>query len=179
LEGSDFLANKALTVHYEELVSMPEKVTKRICSYLNVEFHTTMIEYGIQKAPSGSMGDPVKIHKHSNPVPDYVDTWIDAFTSRQTRHFAESYLEALGPEVLRRLGYSFYDLKIMLVSQKFSDRNCSVIIPWELLLGFRQQQTTWDDIKLRILLSAQSKGSLRTVQKYGRRFIRLLFTPFF
>ena len=53
LEGIELLANKAIIVHYEELVSMPEEVTRRICLFLNLDFFPNVLEYGNQKAPRG------------------------------------------------------------------------------------------------------------------------------
>lgn len=174
LEGADLLADKGITVHYEELVSTPEEITKRLCSYLNLEFNASILEYGKQKAPSGSMGDPVEIHKHSRPVPDYADKWVDEFTSRQTRHFADSYLKELGPDLLKRLGYSFDELKIKLASHKIEKKKSSVVIPWKLLVDFNEHRSTWDDVKLKILLNIQSKGFLRTVFKTIEKIARFL-----
>lgn len=174
LQGADLLADKGITVHYEELVSMPEEVTKRLCSYLNLEFNASMLEYGKQKAPSGSMGDPVEIHKHSRPVPNYADKWVDEFTSRQTRHFAESYLKELGPDLLKRLGYSFDELKIKLASHKIEKKKSSVVIAWKLLVDFDEHRSAWDDAKLNLLVNIQSKGFLRTVFKIIEKIARFL-----
>lgn len=152
LNGIDHLADKAITIHYEELVRMPEEVVRRLCAFLDLDFERGMLEYGRKDAPRGQMGDGVNIGRHAAAVPDYVDRWTEEFDSAQTRHFAENYLETLGPAVITRLGYSFEELKSKITSQKCSRKGRSIRVPWGLLMNLETRYTVWNRLKLKTLL---------------------------
>jgi len=109
-DGIDYLKDDAIIVHYEDLVTNPEQTVRWLCDKLQVEFHPAMLEYGQNPAPKGRMGDTIGIYKHSRPVADYVDKWIQHLASPCARHLAEAYLSSLGPDLLARMGYSFEKL---------------------------------------------------------------------
>lgn len=109
--GKSLLGDHALVVHYERLVSEPEDTMLEVCNKLGLTYKASMLEYGKRKAPSGKMGDPININKRLRPTTDSLDDWLNMGEDRQTRYFAESYLNKLGDSLFSSLGYDARDLR--------------------------------------------------------------------
>ncbi|GAB4532310.1 MAG: hypothetical protein Fur0018_20860 [Anaerolineales bacterium] len=105
LEGQAILGERALTLHYEDLVTEPRAALERACAHLGLPFEEGMLTYGEHAPPQGRMGDPRNIHRHARPSRASLDKWRRLAHHRQTRHFAEAYLKALGDDTLHALGY--------------------------------------------------------------------------
>jgi len=105
LEGRAALGERALWVQYETLVEKPRATLEAVCAHLGLPFEEAMLAYGEHAPPSGRMGDPHTIHRHARPIREPLEKWRRIARQPQTRHFAEAYLQALGADTLRALGY--------------------------------------------------------------------------
>jgi tetratricopeptide (TPR) repeat protein len=118
LQGIKKLKEDAIVVHYEKLVQNPKEVMQHVCNRIGIQFNKNMLEYGKHPAPEGRFGDSIGIHKHSNPVSEYVDKWTENLQSPDLIEFAQKYLLDLGPEIISLMGYSFQNIKDKLEVQK-------------------------------------------------------------
>ncbi len=116
VEGREALGKKAVILHYEELVSRPEEVTRGLCDRLGLPFQHEMLAYGGKPKPAGRFGDTTGIGKHDQPVAQYVKKWVGRFADPRKRHLGRAYLSLLGPNLLERMGYSFVELQEDLLS---------------------------------------------------------------
>ena len=110
-QGASLLGSQVAVVHYETLVTEPEATLRSLCDHLGLQFSPAMLEYGQRAAPRGQMGDPSNIHKRTRATTESLDRWLELGKDRQARHFAESYLDELGAELVAGLGYDATDLK--------------------------------------------------------------------
>lgn len=111
VEGVKYLKDKAIVIHYENLVNNPEDTISYICKKIGIRFYPEMIEYGSKEAPKGRFGDNINIKRHTHPVTDYCNVWIEKMTSPAYRFLARFYLSFLGPKLLSEMGYSFENLQ--------------------------------------------------------------------
>jgi hypothetical protein len=107
-------AQRLHVVQYEALVSNPEQQIASLCQSLEIAFDPSMLEYANTPAPKGTMNDTVGIHQHQRPSTTSVDKWKKIADDRQTRYFARCYLQYLGPDLLKCLGYSFAEIEQVL-----------------------------------------------------------------
>lgn len=116
LKAADALQERAYVVHYEELVTEPQKEVTALCSWLGLTYQPQMLDYGRNPPLQGAMGDPAASQKYALPSTERLDNWLDLAKDPQTRHFAQSYLQALGPDLVGRLGYDYAGLSQQLAS---------------------------------------------------------------
>lgn len=105
VEGVSFLGERARVVAYERLVTEPEQVTAALCAWLGVVYDPQMLAYGERQRLPGRYGDAVGLARHKRPSAASLDNWLALGQTPQMRHLAESYLDALGPELLAQMGY--------------------------------------------------------------------------
>ncbi len=98
-------------VKYEELVTNPEAVIKEICMFLGIEFSDNMIDYGERLTSEWKFGDQVGIRRSTLPNNGSVNKWKDALESPQEKLLAISYLESLGPQLIKEMGYEYDEIK--------------------------------------------------------------------
>lgn len=98
-------------VKYEELVTNPEAVIKGICLFLGIEFSENMIDYGERINSGWKFGDQVGIRRSTLPNNDSMNKWKDALESPQEKLLAISYLESLGPKLIKEMGYEYDEIK--------------------------------------------------------------------
>ena len=140
LEGIDALGDSANVVRYETFVSDPNGTIEALCSCLGIEYDESMIDYSSTPMPIGKMNDHEGIVRHVRPSQDSVDKWKTMATaSAQTRHFACRYRDALGRDLVERLGYSFDEMiQTLGVEPAVSARD--QVLPWDLAI---RPETDW------------------------------------
>jgi hypothetical protein len=114
-------------------VSDPHAEVERLCRQLGLSFGPALLEYGMESKPQGAMGDPTGVEKHTRPTTSSRDKWLELGRESQTRHLAESYLRALGPDVLGRLGYDYDELEARL--QAVPSARGKVAVSWSQLFA--------------------------------------------
>ncbi|MEM7100822.1 MAG: sulfotransferase [Pseudomonadota bacterium] len=110
LDAIDHLGEDANVIHYEKFVQDPDTQIRNLCNQLGLAFDSQMLNYGKTPAPKGVMNDPVGIHKHSTTSTQSMERWREMAEVPQSRHFAQAYLQRLGPDLLDRLGYNYAEL---------------------------------------------------------------------
>lgn len=99
-------------VRYEDLVERPREVLEALFDFLDIDKNEVRTRYhrSLEAIPDdlrGFAGDPRGLGKHKEPKSAYKDKWKQLSDSRQLSAFAHAYLEALGPELIDRLGYDY------------------------------------------------------------------------
>ena len=173
LEGIKLLGEKAITIHYEQFVSEPERNISALCERLGIHFHEEMLDYGHTPAPKGKMNDPVGIHRHTRPSTGSVDKWKRMAEDPQSRHFALSYLEHLGPEIIERFGYSFEEIHGELKGAAPSAREAG-LFPWSIAIRPRAEWTIRERFVAERYFAMQERGALKGTLSAARKTLRRL-----
>lgn len=97
-------ATRLTTVHYEQFVSSPEKVTRELCSWLGLPFDDAMLKDLPSEVLSGQMGDKSDNIRRPEVVGYSVGRWRTTLANPVRREYARRYLRTLGPQVLETFG---------------------------------------------------------------------------
>ena len=166
----DLLRASAHVVHYEALVSNPQKELQSICQFLNISFFPELSNYGSGGLPKWYLGDPVNVYKHSAPSRDYTDAWQGAIRDPQVWRILSDYLESLGPELIGQMEYSHQELRSILDAHRPSRLGRATTIPLHYIMRSRVDHVPflYYDL-LRALGSARRRGIGGTVRLAYRR----------
>ncbi|MGI9262859.1 MAG: sulfotransferase family protein [Woeseiaceae bacterium] len=127
------LGDAGHTLRYEDLVSDPRGHIESLCGFLGIEFEPAMLDYSNTPAPRGKMNDPVGIHRHSTASTDSLERWKELGADPQLKHFALSYLAAVGDNTVADLGYDPVQLKSMISDVQVVSTRKS-LYPWNLAI---------------------------------------------
>jgi hypothetical protein len=118
MEGIRSCGTDAIVVRYEELTSDPETVMRRLSSQLGLTFHPAMVEYGAaSNGERWAFGDQGTVYREVRPQPRYADAWLSVLkVSPLWEGWASAYIEALGPDLVRDLGYDYAQLRAALMA---------------------------------------------------------------
>lgn len=144
LEGIDLLGERGHTIHYEDFVAHPQAELSSLCSWIGIDYDQNMLNYANTPKPKGVMNDPVGIDRHNKPDPSSAFKWKALAEDPQSCYFATSYLNALGQDILDRMGYSFTEADSLFGSCSGTSRNCFELFPWELAIKDKQFWTIRD-----------------------------------
>lgn len=175
VDGMALLGEAAIIVRYEELVAEPERRVCELCGRLGIDYRPEMIDYGNTPAPKGISNDPVGIHKHTRPSAAGVEKWKEMAADPQLRRFAEGYADALGPELMAGMGYSYEQIKDALgaVGPRPAD---GPLFPWELAIRPEDQWSARDRFRAeRYFATVENgpvRGTLKAGMQTGRRVLR-------
>jgi len=139
LDAIDHMGSRANVVHYETFVRNPANAIANLCERLGLDYHQDMLSYADTPAPQGKMNDPVGIHRHASPSTASVDRWKEMADDSQKRHFAMSYLNALGPATISKLGYSYEDISHA-ISATGANTLDPGVFPWSIAIT---QEEKW------------------------------------
>lgn len=156
LKGSRRLGAKAVILNYELLVQNPEVEINRICDELGLSFEPSMLDYGNKVRFEGSKGvDPKSIYQHTRPVDNYVDHWLAAYADPQMNRLGIEYLERLGHDTLKDIGYDADFLLDQLKSQRKA-RPIMSTVSWQTL-----EKPPWSRSILERMLLRWNKRQMR------------------
>lgn len=113
-------ASHVLNVRYEDFVSEPEKVLADIYTFLELstEFEEKgNVKSGLQNL-NGRLGDPTGVKKYKEISTDSLDKWAEVFSSPLRKRWALKYLNRIGEENLRFMGYDLRELAAELEKTK-------------------------------------------------------------
>lgn len=178
LNGIDFLKDDAIVVRYEEFVNDPEQNISLLCKYLGISYYKEMLDYSHTPTPIGSLNDPVGIHKHTAPSKDSLDKWMQLLTTPQTKHFAISYVHALGKDIIEKFGYSD-ELAGVIEDSKQSLHLRHNMFPWKTAI---RPKTEWTFIEqyyaykyFAVMKNGFIRGSLHSTKKYIKQAVNDLW----
>lgn len=117
-EGQKLLGDRAVGLNYEQLLTHPKVIVRRVCEQLNIEFAPDMLHYGREDNPQWAMGDKTKIYEYDRPDSTNVDKWLEKLTDPQLWRLASDYLDALGPSVLEAMGYEYQAIRDQLDARR-------------------------------------------------------------
>jgi len=107
IEGADILGNDALSVSYEKFLENPQKSLKRITDYLDVRFSPESVNYGDHFEETWEFGDQHTISEKKRPDKSHVNKWTEILQNPQSWRVINDYLEYLGINRLKRMGYEY------------------------------------------------------------------------
>jgi len=139
LEGIELLRSNAIVIHYEKFASDPEVNIRKLCKQLNLEFHSSMLDYSKTEAPKGRLNDPTGIHQHTKTSNTSIEKWKKMANDPQEQHLAISYLEALDRPTIENYGYSFDDIKKELTKTNSNTFNSKLIFPWDIAITSKEK----------------------------------------
>lgn len=186
VQGISLLETSCLVLRYEELVARPSDVLGAVCRYLDIDFEEEIVEYGRFPPPSGAVssrggepgtaermfaGDPTGVHEHDRPTAVGLDSWKSIGCDRQTRHFALSYLESLGQEVIAGLGYSYDLLRREILGAEDLGRPY-VIVPWEAAIQPPRERSRRQRLAIERALAIQDRGVVKGTAAFLRHNTR-------
>ncbi len=174
LEGIELLGKDAITIHYEQFVSEPEKNIYALCERLGIAFHDSMLDYSRTPAPKGKMNDPVGIHQHTRPSTSSIEKWKRMADDPQSRHFALSYLDGLGQETIEQLGYSWEQIRRDLEKPAATPDNQEQLFPWSIAIRPRQEWTAREHWFAEKYFAVQEKGRIRGTLSAAKRNLKRL-----
>lgn len=97
--------SKVFAVRYEDLVADPVVQWRRVFEYLELEFdQSTLTEFGHVKL-QGTMGDPVGTKMYSHVSEEPIDKWKRTLANPVRKCWCKRYLDWIGEERLRTMGY--------------------------------------------------------------------------
>lgn len=103
--GLELLGKQACLVHYEALVTQPEDELRRICNYLEIDFHPGMLSYDPRQRFKGNFGDSIGVPQHDRADSGSLERWRDVLLRDENVLATRGYLESMSDAVLSRLGY--------------------------------------------------------------------------
>jgi hypothetical protein len=101
---------RTLTLTYEHLVGDPDATVAQAVGFLGLTAESALHEYGSPQ-DRWPLGDQESVYRLSRPEPDMQDRWVDELRDPQLRAYALGYLDALGDELVSRLGYEYRSLR--------------------------------------------------------------------
>lgn len=125
--------DRCFRISYEELVADTAKALKEVCSYLGIPYMDSMLVYENRINPEWRFGDAIGIFKSGKPTLESLDSWKKAFVTPQERLFAVSYIKALGPEIVKEMGYDYATLETSIQEPEHDE--AANLISWATLMS--------------------------------------------
>ncbi len=104
------LGATAMTVHYEQLVTEPESVLTGLGKYLGLTLDTAIASRLPSWTFESPLGDQTGTRSYGQVSPDSLEKWPTTFASPVRRAWAHRYLDWIGADRLRGLGYDFAEV---------------------------------------------------------------------
>lgn len=132
LAGQAMLGKRATTLRYEDLVRSPESVMRGLCSFLDLEFEPAMVDYGTVGLPRWEYADQSGVYSHTRPDPSHVEQWTTTLADPQVWRIMADTLVALGPSVVRGMGYDYDELAATLTDHQpsLAARRATFSLTW-------------------------------------------------
>ncbi|MGI9585449.1 MAG: sulfotransferase family protein, partial [Acidimicrobiia bacterium] len=115
---ADKQGDAVLIVGYEDIVRNPEAEMARMLEFLDLDVPDE-VELA-EGYDAKEFGDPFGSRYGSQVSTASIDSWTETFNNPVRRIWARRYLRSLGPDLLRRMGYSEAELLAQLKTEKLS-----------------------------------------------------------
>lgn len=104
------------SLNYENLIKEPEFEIKKICNYLNLNFENQMINNFYNTPLVGRMTEHTGSEIYRGRISkESLDKWKNSFNNQYRRYWAKKYLNWIGKERLKTIGYDLSDLESSLL----------------------------------------------------------------
>mgnify|MGYP006422375293 CR=1 FL=1 len=104
--GYKLLKDKAYALKYEDYVKNPEKYTKEICTYLDINFDEEMLSSFVDQDTKGQSGDPTGIKEYKTIDVNSIEKWKTTFNTRFRKKYIKKYIVSIDEKTLEIQGYS-------------------------------------------------------------------------
>lgn len=109
-DGYELLKDKSYAIRYEEYVTNPEKYTKQICDYLEIEFNYNMLNSFSSQDTKGRMGDPTGVKNYKSISADSLGKWKSTFDNTYRKKIIYNYVSSIDSNVLEIQGYKKHEI---------------------------------------------------------------------
>lgn len=118
-DGYRSLADRALKISFEELVTDPTAVLRRTGEYLELTLDTDRAFGALREHGISGKGDSVGASAYDRVTPQVTGKWKETFNTKLRRHVAKKYLSGLPESVLKEFGSDQLVLETSLSSAPF------------------------------------------------------------
>jgi len=123
-------ADRVLSVRYEDMVSEPAETWEAIMDYLQLPFDGEMITTFSEVMLKGRMGDPTGTMQYKSLSDEPLHKWKRGFSNPLRKQWARSYLQWLGEDRMRMMGYDRHAIETELEEIPLQMSN----LGWDVLL---------------------------------------------
>ena len=102
--------DRAHAVRFEDLLDGDERPWRELMGYLEIEFEPQALRHFSQVRLSGRMGDPTGVRRYATLDSATKQKWRQTLANPLRKEWCRRYLEFLGPERLRVMGYELGEL---------------------------------------------------------------------
>ena len=141
IESVQSRSEKVLAIQYEHFVQFPEQELARIADYLEIHLDAELLKSFQDVTFSGTMGDPTgaKKYRHIEMAP--LDKWKTTISNPFRKGWCRRYLEWIGEERMKIMGYDLHEVACDLDSVRVSSRHllsdCTTIFGEKVVTGIR------------------------------------------
>lgn len=104
--GYELLKDKSYALQYENYVKSPQKSTKEICEYLEIEFDESMISSFSSQDTKGRLGDPTGVKEYKSVDKASLEKWRNTFNTVFRKRYIKKYIESIDKSLLDIQGYN-------------------------------------------------------------------------
>ena len=115
-------ADKSCVLHYEALLSNPEKELRRLFDYLEIPFDSSLLSTFGNVDLQGTLGDQTGINQYRLVSKEPLAKWKQTLDNPVRKMWCRNYLKWIGEKRLAVMGYSLKELLWELDSSPFSLR---------------------------------------------------------
>jgi len=109
-------------IGYEQLLSDPERICRELFSYLDLDFDPLQLEHFNGVKFNGRMGDHTGVKTYTSISTQSLNRWKQSFCNPIRKRWGGRYLQWIGEERLRLMGYELEELKRDLASAPSTSR---------------------------------------------------------
>lgn len=158
VEGSNLIGKNSMVIHYENLVKSPNQTVATLCNKIGISFNSEMLHYANNPIPKGRTGDRIGIVNYKEPSTKSLNKWKKLADLDQTKNLANTYLDILGPNLIKKLGYSDTDLKNAINSPTENEYPSLSIIPWDIIMKPEENWSSKEKLIYNRAISIQKEG---------------------
>jgi hypothetical protein len=114
VEAFEQRRDDVVAVRYEDLVTGGQDAWAPLFSHLGLEFDPELLVAFADVRLEGEMGDPTGRHRYRSIVAEPVEKWRRTLAAPVRKAWCSSYLERIGEERLRTMGYDPVELSAAL-----------------------------------------------------------------
>ena len=113
IKGVDLLQNKDrfVLIHYEKLLQNPEKELSILCDKLEINFVSNLLENDNNNFAQWKLGDKKNPYNSSQPNSKNIESWHKSLNSPQNWRLASDYLDFLGKDTIKYMGYDYESMR--------------------------------------------------------------------
>lgn len=110
LDGKMRTGTSAHSLKFEDLLENPESQITNICEFLEVDYSSSLLNYGRKNQPKWRFGDQDNAYSSLKPGAEVNNKWIGELKDPQIWRVVSDYIQMLGRMVLESMNYDFDQL---------------------------------------------------------------------